>query len=100
MILMLTNVGAQLDRFRLHCGRYPTVEEGLTALLTRPEDPKLVEKWLGPYLKGTGTGTVLMDAWGHELGYEVNELIQGYRIWSFGRDGVSGSEDDLAVSKP
>src|SRR2546423_5524696 len=38
-----------LDMFRLDIGRYPTTEEGLTALRVKPSSG--VENWDGPYLK-------------------------------------------------
>src|SRR5438046_4089269 len=47
-----------LDQFRLDNRRYPTAEEGLEALMTKPA---AVTTWTGPYLKKT----VPMDPWGH-----------------------------------
>ncbi|MFE8032267.1 type II secretion system protein GspG [Thiohalocapsa marina] len=38
-----------LDMYRLITGRYPTEEEGLSALISRPEGAKI---WKGPYLEG------------------------------------------------
>ncbi len=38
-----------LDMYRLENGRYPTQEEGLTALVIRPEG---MRHWKGPYLEG------------------------------------------------
>src|ERR1700756_970010 len=38
-----------LDIYKLDVGTYPTTEQGLEALLVRPEG---VEHWSGPYLKG------------------------------------------------
>ena len=35
--------------FQLDCGRYPTMQEGLHALLARPAD--LGDKWKGRYVK-------------------------------------------------
>src|ERR1700757_5171365 len=37
-----------LDMFRLDVGRYPTTQEGLIALRTKPAE---IENWDGPYLK-------------------------------------------------
>src|SRR3954469_20034769 len=37
-----------LDQYRLDVGVYPTTEQGLAALNTRPQN---TEKWAGPYLK-------------------------------------------------
>src|ERR1700682_1530453 len=45
-----------LDQYRLDIGRYPTTEQGLTALVTRPASEP---KWSGPYLKKE----VPLDPW-------------------------------------
>src|ERR671915_1839192 len=37
-----------LDQYRLDTGRYPTTEQGLSALATRPANEP---KWNGPYLR-------------------------------------------------
>src|ERR1043166_6831919 len=51
--LLLQNIETALDTYRLNMGRYPTTEQGLDALLTKPtfENEKQGEKWNGPYLK-------------------------------------------------
>src|SRR5210317_1078515 len=46
--LQIEELGAGLDLFHLEVGRYPTTEEGLSALTVKPTG---VEKWYGPYLK-------------------------------------------------
>src|SRR5439155_8178505 len=38
-----------VDAFQLDCGRYPTNEEGIGALLQAPAGVQ--DKWKGPYLK-------------------------------------------------
>src|SRR5688572_225977 len=68
--LLLQNVETALDTYRLNMGRYPTTEQGLGALVSKPtfENEKLGDKWNGPYLK---PGTKLDDAWGNSLKYEL-----------------------------
>src|ERR687883_2107366 len=46
-----------LDQYRLDTGHYPTSEQGLGALVTRPQNEA---KWNGPYLKKA----VPSDPWG------------------------------------
>src|SRR5208283_6190820 len=70
--LMLQQVAAALDTYRLNLGHYPTEQEGgLDALLKKPtfENESMGEKWQGPYLK---PGTTLEDPWGHKIHYELN----------------------------
>ena len=47
-----------LDTFRLDVGRYPTTEEGLAALMTKPDT---AAKWNGPYLRRQ----LPKDPWGN-----------------------------------
>ena len=38
-----------LNLYRMHIGRYPTTtDEGLAALVEKPDDDELAEKWRGP----------------------------------------------------
>ena len=88
----MTLIEGALDQFMIDCGRYPTDEEGLVALIEPPAE--LEEKWDGSYLKRSQ----LLDPWGNEYLYfaegEVN--IGSYDIVSFGADGVEGGEDENA----
>ncbi|PIX20609.1 MAG: type II secretion system protein GspG, partial [Deltaproteobacteria bacterium CG_4_8_14_3_um_filter_51_11] len=51
-----------LDTYRLDVGKYPTTDQGLEVLRTKPSD---VEKWDGPYLPKD----VPMDPWGKPYVY-------------------------------
>ena len=99
--LLLQNVETALDTFRLNMGRYPTTEQGLSALMSKPtfENEKLGDKWNGPYLK---PGTKLDDAWGNTLRYEVAETTDDsnknaprYKLYSVGPDGQPDPADDI-----
>ena len=102
--LLLTQVQTSLDTYRMNVGHYPTEEEGgLGALLVRPqfENEQLGERWQGPYIK---PGTKLLDAWGHQVVYELQDLAGTgqtnglpYRLFSIGPDGQPDTEDDLAL---
>jgi general secretion pathway protein G len=85
-------LGNDLERFRLHCGRFPTTDEGLAVLLDPPDDEELAERWGGPYVKKAPK-----DAWGNDLIYEspgqYNE--DSYDLSSPGPNGVEGDEDDI-----
>jgi general secretion pathway protein G len=83
---------SQLNLFNTHCGRFPTTDEGLAALLTKPDDEALEAHWAGPYLDKAPK-----DAWGHTLNYEspgtYNET--SYDLSSPGPNGTMGDEDDI-----
>ena len=107
--LMLSQVGAALDTYRLNLGHYPTEQEGgLEALSKKPtfETEKMGEKWQGPYLK---PGTSLDDPWGFPIKYEpvdastasaaTGEQSGGlpYKLFSVGPDGQPDTEDDIKL---
>ena len=75
-----------LDIYKLDVGTYPTTEQGLQALLVRPEG---VENWSGPYLKGE---TIPQDPWGHPFLYRMPSERQGhdYDLYSLGPSGKPG----------
>lgn len=81
-----------LARFQLHCGRYPTTDEGLAVMLQVPDDEEIAERWGGPYLKKEPK-----DAWGEPLIYEspgqYNE--ESYDLSSAGPDRQEGTDDDI-----
>jgi general secretion pathway protein G len=52
-----------LDIYKLDVGGYPTTEQGLQALVTRPSE---ATGWAGPYVK---SGTVPLDPWTHPYLY-------------------------------
>jgi general secretion pathway protein G len=79
-----------LDVFRLDLGRYPTNEEGLQALRSRPGN---LVNWDGPYLRKD----VPMDPWGHPYVYRIPGQRGGdFDLYSFGADGAEGGEGDAA----
>ena len=82
----IANFGTALDTFRLDVGRYPTNQEGLTALLQRPSG---VDRWDGPYLKTN----VPPDPWSRPYIYRSpGEGGQPYWIGTYGADGAQGGD--------
>jgi general secretion pathway protein G len=78
-----------LSMYRLDTARYPTTQQGLMALVTKPEDPT-VRNWKpGGYLS-----RVSKDPWGNEYRY-VYPGTKGreYDLYSLGPDGQEGSPD-------
>ncbi len=87
-------LGAALDAYRLDNARYPTTEQGLRALQTRPTTDPVPNNWRGPYLRKD----VPTDPWGGAYLYvapgEVN--TNGYDLVSLGADGEPGGEGEDA----
>lgn len=78
-----------LDQYRIDTGHYPTTDEGLAALVTRPSNEA---KWDGPYL----TKAVPADPWGHPYQYKSPGDHGEVDIISMGRDGRPGGEGEDA----
>lgn len=85
----IENFATALDSFYINVGRYPTTQEGLAVLRTKPEGE---EKWRGPYLKKE----IPSDPWGNPYLYQSPGRNGGYEIVSHGADGREGGEDDDA----
>ena len=82
-------LGKALDQYRLDTGHYPTTEQGLMALNSPPSDE---QKWQGPYLQKT----VPNDPWGKPYQYKYPGEHGEYDLWSFGKDGQAGGNDEFA----
>jgi len=74
-----------LQQYRVDVGRYPSTEQGLQSLLTKPSN---VSKWDGPYLEKT----LPMDPWGHPYVYASPGEHGDVDISSTGRDGRPGGD--------
>ena len=84
----IASITTALQMFRLNTGRYPTSEEGLNALMTRPGG---LEGWRGPYLESAP-----VDPWGRDYQYRypgVNNTT-GFDLWSRG-PSETASDDDI-----
>jgi general secretion pathway protein G len=78
-----------LDTYRLDTGQYPTTEQGLNALMVRPQGNA---KWSGPYLQKA----VPPDPWGRPYQYKSPGEHGDFDLFSFGRDGQAGGSGEAA----
>ena len=79
-------LGTALDTFRLDIGRYPTSQEGLTAL----QEGRGIPGWDGPYLKKGVPG----DPWGRPFLYVSPGEHGEYDLFTYGADGAPGGDGD------
>jgi general secretion pathway protein G len=82
-------LGKALDQYRLDVGSYPTTEQGLAALNTRPQN---LAKWAGPYLKKA----VPADPWDARYIYKSPGDHGEYDLSSLGVDGQPGGTGEAA----
>lgn len=86
----VAHIELAMDTFEVDCGRYPTTEEGIKALV---EQPSNADGWHGEYLKRG----VPKDPWGNAYVYQCpgRHNTSGYDLYSFGPDGQDGTDDDI-----
>ena len=82
----IQTIEAALDIFRLDNFRYPTNEEGLRALVERPNNPDI--RWpQGGYMR-----RMPVDPWNRPYLYENPGRRGELDIYTLGRDGEEGGE--------
>lgn len=86
--LRLQNLIATLDLYYLDMGQYPTTEEGLPALVRRPEGGT---RWAGPYLRDE---KMLTDPWGEPFLYRAPGEHGPYDLYTYGADKKEGGTAD------
>jgi general secretion pathway protein G len=83
----------QLELYKLDVGTYPSSEDGLQALLTKPAD---ASNWAGPYIK---TKSVPVDPWRKPYTYRSpsSRGDRDFDLCSYGAKGVPGGSGDEAA---
>ncbi len=86
----IASIMQALKLYRLDNGRYPTTDQGLQALITRPTTEPMPANWKqGGYLERSG---VPADPWGEPYKY-LNPGVRGeIDVFSLGRDRANGGE--------
>ena len=90
--LDIQNLENALKLYKLDNGSYPTTEQGLQALVEKPETGTVPKKWkAGGYLE---KGKVPKDPWGNDFVYLSPGLKGDFDIISYGLDGSPGGEEE------
>jgi general secretion pathway protein G len=85
----IEGLGRALDAYRLDTGHYPSTEQGLSALVVKPNDEP---KWVGPYLQKA----VPPDPWGRAYVYRAPGQGGDFDLLSTAKDGQPGGDGDAA----
>ena len=85
-------ISGALDTYRLDMSRYPSTEQGLTALFEKPSDATQAARWRGPYLKKR----VDKDPWGNSYVYKAPGERAEFELSSLGADGQEDGTGDNA----
>jgi len=87
-IMDVKAIETALNLYRLDNGNYPSTEQGLDALVTKPTTGVIPKNWKeGGYLD-----KVPKDPWGNSFVYLSPGLHKEFDLESFGADGVDGGE--------
>ncbi len=89
-------IGLALMSYEQRAMRMPTTEQGLAALVEKPTLEPLPERWSAVMEE------LPKDPWMQEYKY-VYPAVKSkkpYDLWSIGKDGKDGTEDDMGNWKP
>lgn len=87
----IRNIGVALSAFEVRAGRFPSTQEGLQALVTKP-GALTDDEWDGPYLN-----ELPKDPWGQDFIYRSpGEHNADYDLISKGPDKQENTADDIA----
>ncbi len=99
---LVNNVKSAVETYEMQMNGPPAEDQGLSALITAPDDEEESENWKeqgGPFLKD---GKLPKDPWGTELVYkylgdEDNDSGITFRVYSCGKnkEDDSGTGDDI-----
>lgn len=88
--VQIANIATALDLYYLANGSYPTDQQGLKALVEKPEG---ATAWDGPYLNKAGG---IIDPWGRPYLYKLPGTHGKFDVSSLGADGKEGGTGDDA----
>ena len=96
--IQMSSLSDRLREFNRHCGFYPTTDQGLEALITKPEGRECKRYRPGGYIKEGFD--IPLDPWDND--YEYTSNGKTFNIISLGRDGLEGGEgfdEDISLRK-
>ena len=84
-------VASQIDVYQLDMRSFPAT---LRDLIDKPSDPRMADRWSGPYLKDSAA---LRDPWENDIRYAApgKHNTDSFDVWSVGPDGQDGTQDDI-----
>jgi len=84
----IQQIASALDIYKLDNFSYPSSDQGLEALISKPSGSPEPKNWRSPYLKKTP-----VDPWGNEYYYAYPGENGEFDVYSLGADGQPGGED-------
>lgn len=93
--IQINGFKSQLQEFRRRCGFYPSTEQGLDALISKPVGGRDCKRY--PPEGFVDGGLIPDDPW--DMPYEYQFENNKPNIISSGPDAVMGTEDDVSLNK-
>jgi len=88
--VQIRNIETALKLYKLDTGNFPSTEQGLQALVTKPTTGKVPNNYKAEgYLENKN---VPKDPWGNDYNYLSPGEHGDYDLYSFGADGARGGE--------
>lgn len=87
----IQNIVTALSLYKLDNFAYPSSEQGLDALVSKPSGQPDAPNWKGPYLDRAPK-----DPWGHPYQYQRPGQHGEIDVYSFGADGKPGGDGEAA----
>jgi general secretion pathway protein G len=90
--VQVEDLAAALDMYKLDVGSHPSTEQGLAALIEKPENGK---RWNGPYLRKK---RIPQDPWNNDYNYTSPGEHGRFDLYTYGADlkeGGEGEDQDL-----
>ncbi len=85
-------VGSALMTYKINAGNYPTTQQGLQALVTKPTSSPVPRRWTELSKK------IPLDPWQNPYGYRFpgKKDASEFELYSKGPDSIEGTADDLS----
>lgn len=90
--MQIQGLSTAAKRFYLDNGYYPSTEQGMQALVTKPTTGRVPKQ----YPSGGYIGKIPKDPWGNDYVYLAPGSHDSFDIISFGSDGEEGGTNDGA----
>jgi len=87
----IQTISTALDAYSYSAGRYPTSEQSINALMDKPTTAPIPDRW------HRSLNELPTDPWKqpYKYVYPAQKSKNPYDIYSIGKDGKEGTEDDI-----
>lgn len=93
--IQMKSLVSALDLYHLDNSTYPSSDQGLNALLNKPEVGVVPQNWRGPYIRSS---SVPKDPWNHDYFYQSDgNTVDVKSLGADGQEGGDGINSDIIL---